>query len=42
MKIILNQLNISVEEKPTGEIYASAGAGTSGAHLVLELKKIIF
>ena len=32
-------IDISVEEKPTGEIYASAGAGTSGASLGFGIKE---
>ena len=32
-------INISLEEKPTGEIYASAGAGTSGASFGLGVKE---
>jgi outer membrane protein insertion porin family len=35
-------INIFVEEKASGEIYASAGVGTSGGSLVLVLEKIIF
>lgn len=44
-KIISNNENntksiyISVEEKPTGEIYASAGAGTSGVSLGFGIKE---
>ena len=38
MKIIQNQL-IFVEEKPTGEIYAAAGAGTSGASFGFGVKE---
>jgi outer membrane protein insertion porin family len=34
-------ININVEEKPTGEISAGAGFGTSGGTILLELKKII-
>jgi outer membrane protein insertion porin family len=32
-------INISLEEKPTGEIYASAGAGTSGASFGFGVKE---
>ena len=44
-EIILNEenktktINIIVEEKPTGEIYASAGAGTSGGSFGLGIKE---
>ena len=44
-KIILNEqnrtktINITVEEKPTGEIYATAGAGTSGGSFGLGIKE---
>jgi outer membrane protein insertion porin family len=43
-KIINNEnntksINISVEEKPTGEIYAHAGAGTSGASFGFGVKE---
>ena len=32
-------IDISIQEKPTGEIYASAGAGTSGASLGFGIKE---
>ena len=35
-------INIFVEEKPTGEIYASAGAGTSGASFGFGIKESNF
>jgi outer membrane protein insertion porin family len=44
-EIILNEqnktktINITVEERPTGEIYASAGAGTSGGTFGLGIKE---
>ena len=44
-KIIINEdnstktINISVEEKPTGEIYATAGAGTSGGSFGFGVKE---
>ena len=34
-------INFNVEEKPTGEISAGAGIGTTGGTIVLVLKKII-
>ena len=37
-----NSIDITVEEKPTGEITLAAGVGTSGSTIGLELKKIIF
>ena len=33
-------INIKVEEKPTGEISAGAGVGTTGELFYLELRKI--
>ena len=44
-KVIINEdnntktINISVEEKPTGEIYATAGAGTSGGSFGFGVKE---
>ena len=44
-KVIINKdnstktINISVEEKPTGEIYATAGAGTSGGSFGFGVKE---
>ena len=44
-KIIVNdetktkEINIFIEEKPTGEIYATAGAGTSGASFGFGIKE---
>ena len=35
-------INISVEEKPTGEISAQAGIGTDGTSVGFGIKKIIF
>ena len=35
-------INVSVTEKPTGELFAVAGIGTTGNSIGLELKKIIF
>ena len=34
-------LNVSIQEKPTGEIYAGAGVGTQGGLLRLSEKIII-
>ena len=38
---ITQKINIEIQEKATGEIFAGVGTGTDGSNFSLALKKII-